>query len=88
MCTGLEAIIGGALGLLGSVVAPKPKAPPPPEMPATPADAARAAGATVRVGDGQDRTDSSNGVVENITMPETRVFGKPVGGLGKSGLSI
>lgn len=84
-------VLGGALGLGASLLAPKPADPPPVPAqiaPAVPADAARAAGATVRIGDGQqDDTTKVEGVA-TAEVPETRVFGRPVGGLGKSGLTI
>lgn len=81
-------LIGAGMGLVGSLVGPSLAKPPKAQEPAAPADAARTAGATVRVGDGQDDKTTDTGTVGNVTMPETRVFGRPVGGLGKSGLSL
>lgn len=88
MCFELIPIIAGALAAGSSLLAPKPKMPPAPEVPATSADAAREAGATVRVGAGKDDDTSDVFGVSTSTTPETRIFGKPVGGLGKAGLSI
>lgn len=81
-------LLAPVLGLFGALAGPKPEDPPAPVIPATPADAARQAGATVRVGDGQNDDTSKTVGVSNVTVPETRLFGKPVGGLGKSGLTI
>lgn len=88
MCIQFLPLLAGALGLGASLLAPKPKMPPAPEVPATSADAAREAGATVRVGAGKDDDTSDVFGVSTTTTPETRIFGKPVGGLGKAGLSI
>ncbi|QIG73197.1 hypothetical protein [Rhizobium phage RHph_I40] len=87
----LFGLFGGALGLAGSVAGPKPaKAPAVVELPdtAAQAEAARDSGAIVRVGAGKDDKTTDTKAVEQAVTQETRVFGRPVGGLGKSGLSI
>lgn len=78
-------LIAGATSLVGTLAAPKPAKPPP--LPAIAAPSARAPGATVHVGDGQDKESDDTAKVGN-TFVEQRMFGKPVGGLGKSGLAI
>lgn len=86
MCDPLT-ILGGVLGLGASLMGPSPAKPPP--LPATDADAARSAGATVRVGDGQNDETTENDATPYVgRQAETRVFGRPVGGLGRSGLSL
>jgi hypothetical protein len=62
-------------------------APPPPVIPATPASAARTPGAEVKIGDGATSTTSS-GTPDYSSFTEKRVFGKPLGGLGKGGLGL
>ena len=82
----LGLIFSGAAGLGSTLLAPTPAAPPP--LPATAPDAAKKPGATVRVGDGQDDNTTDAAPVTLARTPERRVFGRPVGGLGRSGLSI
>ncbi|QOE32097.1 hypothetical protein CPT_Palo_038 [Rhizobium phage Palo] len=87
----LIGLIGGAASLAGSLAAPKPaKAPKAVELPdtAAQAEAARTSGAIVRVGAGKDDQTTDQKTADKGAIPETRVFGRPVGGLGKSGLSI
>lgn len=87
MCGPETLLLLGGLGSLGSsLLAPKPAAPPP--LPVAAPDSPRAPGATVRVGDGQDELDNTTGPTSQVTMKDTRVFGRPIGGLGKSGLSL
>ncbi len=89
MCepTTLALLFGGVASLGSTLMAPKPAAPPP--IPAAAPDRARAPGATVRVGDGQDdKTTDPNSPVNITPREDTRVFGRPVGGLGKSGLAL
>lgn len=95
MCTGLELIplISGVLGVGSSVVSAASSSPPVPEVPATSADGARSAGATVRVGSGKNDSTSDSTTVSSTGTSETRIFGKPVGGVSNSsrsgtGLSI
>lgn len=80
------ALFAGLLGVGSALAAPKPAAPPP--IPAPTASAARAPGATVRVGDGQDDDTTKAKVQAALPLGETRSFGKPIGGLGKSGLAL
>ena len=83
--TGL--LLAGATSLVGSLAAPKPAKPP--ELPAITPDGARAPGATVHVGDGQTKDANEDANAPNRTQfVEQRLFGRPVGGLGKSGLAI
>lgn len=84
----------GAAGTIGAAAitakSNKPADPPAVEIPqsANAADQARKTGATVRVGDGKDDETTDVKGVTNTQIAETRLFGKPVGGLGKSGLSL
>lgn len=81
------ALLAGGLSLGSALMAPKPAAPPP--IPAATPNAARAPGATVRVGNGQDDDTTKNPTVQPIGLiGETRSVGRPVGGLGKSGLAL
>lgn len=81
------AIMGGASMLLGgnSKSAPPPVAAPPTPAPAL--QAARSADAIVKVGDGAAApgTSSTPGYTD---FAEKRVFGKPLGGLGRGGLGL
>lgn len=90
MCTGLEgALFLGAASLGSALLAPKP--PDPPKLPAPTPDGSRPKGATVHVGDGQDKAANKDSNAPNRSgrVPETRSFGRAVGGnLGRSGLSI
>jgi hypothetical protein len=87
MCDPITGILlAGATSLAGSLLAPKPAAPPP--LPAAAPDAPRAAGATVRTGDGQTDDTTKTDPTTTVSTAETRVSGRPVGGLGMSGLSI
>lgn len=87
MCTGLETLlVGGALSLGSSLLSPSPKAPPQ-QLPARDPTPPKQPGATVKAGDGLLDNDVINPTAQ-VTQPETRSFGRPVGGLGKSGLSI
>ena len=87
MCepTTLALLIGGVASGAGALMS-KPAAPPP--VPAAAPEAAKKPGATVRVGDGQDKNATDNSPVALVDQTERRLFGRPVGGLGKSGLSI
>lgn len=84
MCDPLTiGLISGVASLGASLAAPKPASPPP--IPAAAPDNPRAPGATVRVGDGQNDNTSDNSNTATVTpQTEKRVFGKPVGGLGRS----
>jgi hypothetical protein len=62
-------------------------APPPPVIPALPPSAARTPGADVKVGDGA-ATSTNGATPEYQGFNEKRVFGKPLGGLGKGGLGL
>lgn len=87
MCEPLTALLlGGAASLGSSLLAPKPAAPPP--IPASTPGQARAPGAKVRVGDGQDDETTDNGPIQLTPQEDKRVFGRPVGGLGRSGLAL
>lgn len=87
MC--LETITAALIGLGGSLgsalLAGKPADPPP--IPARSPDATKAPGATVRVGAKEDDTTKSETTAPTVSTDQ-RVFGRPVGGLGMSGLSI
>lgn len=92
-----QALLAPLLGAVATVGASaitaksnKPADPPAVTMPqsAMAADQARKAGATVHVGDGKDDATTEVKGVSNTQIAETRIFGKPVGGLGKSGLSL
>lgn len=82
--TGL--LLAGASSLVGAIATPKPAKPPP--LPALNPETARAPGATVHVGDGQERGDSDMNSSNPTPFVEQRLFGKPVGGLGRGGLAI
>jgi hypothetical protein len=87
MCTGIETVLlGGALSLGSSLLAPKPKMPPQ-ELPAVAPAPVKQAGAKVFAGDGSTDEETNN-PTSYASQQETRVFGKPVGGLGMSGISI
>lgn len=88
MCepTSLALLFGGLASGGAALLGNKPAAPPP--IPATAPEAAKKPGATVRVGDGQDKNAVEGAPVALVDQTERRVFGRPVGGLGKSGLSI
>lgn len=75
--------LGGSLG--SALLAGKPAAPPP--LPARSPDATKAPGATVRVGAKEDDTTPDQTNAPAVATNQ-RVFGRPVGGLGMSGLSI
>lgn len=88
MCDPLTiALISGATSLGASLLGPALAKPPKAEIPAV-EDTASSEAATVRVGDAAV-TDPSK-IPGSVAAPvqETRVFGRPVGGLGRSGLSI
>ncbi len=88
MCTGIETLlIGGALSLGSSLLQPKPKMPPAAEVPAIAPAPVKQPGAKVIAGDGS-QDDETNNPTSYANPQETRVFGKPVGGLGMSGISI
>lgn len=76
--------LGGSLG--SALLAPSAAEPPP--LPAKAPDQTKAPGATVRVGNGQEDETTDSGPVQLNRTTDTRVFGRPVGGLGMSGLSI
>ncbi len=88
MCTGFE-LFSALLGI-GSAAAPllaKPAEPPP--LPALAPPSARAAGATVRVGTGQDtetNTNTTGPAGEDFTAK--RATGKAFTNLGRSGLAL
>lgn len=82
--TGL--LLAGASSLFGAITTPKPPKPPP--LPANDPAATRAPGATVHVGDGQDRDSNAVEITPDNQFVEKRLFGRPVGGLGKGGLAI
>lgn len=80
------ALLAGGLSLFSAVAAPKPAAPPP--LPAAAPDRPRAPGATVRIGDGQDNDTTTQTAAPATLLGEVRSVGRPVGGLGKSGLAL
>lgn len=88
MCDPISGLLlAGATSLAGSLMTPSPAKPPP--LPAVTPAGARAPGATVHVGDGQDRNvNDQENAPTNQPFVERRLFGRPVGGLGKSGLAI
>lgn len=81
---GMAALAGGAALFGGGGDAPKP---PPPVIPPTPPSPARTPGADVKIGDGVDPTKGST-TPQYTDFNEKRVFGKPLGGLGKGGLGL
>lgn len=88
MC-GWETLLAGALGLGSVLAAPKPSKPPAVPQPAAAPDATREAGATVRVGAGQeDKTTNTDNPNAPYSFVEQRGSGKALGGLGKSSLSL
>lgn len=87
MCDPISGLLlAGATSLFGALTAPKPAKPPP--LPANAPPSVRAPGATVHVGDGQDKEESTDLLTAQDPFKEQRVFGRPVGGLGKGGLAI
>lgn len=87
MCDPISGLLlAGASSLFGAITTPKPAKPPP--LPAITPSAARAPGATVHVGDGQDRTSGDVESTPDNQFVEKRLFGRPVGGLGRGGLAI
>jgi hypothetical protein len=78
------AALGGAAALFGNKN--DTPAPPPVVMPQAP-QPARTPGADVKVGDGV-KPNTNTGTTTYQTTDETRVFGKPLGGLGKGGLGL
>jgi hypothetical protein len=83
----IGALLAGGLSLGSALMAPKPAAPPP--IPAPTPQGSRAPGATVHVGAGQeDNTTQTDKVQPAPLLGETRSVGRPVGGLGKSGLAL
>lgn len=88
MCDPLTGLLlGGAASLGSALLAPSPAKPPP--LPAREAATTRAPGATVHVGDGQDRDkNEAENAPGEVQFQEKRLFGRPVGGLGRSGLAI
>jgi hypothetical protein len=79
------AALGGAAALFGNK-GDNP-APPPAVIPAPATSTARTPGADVKVGDGATTTAASASPTYQ-TFDEKRVFGKPLGGLGKGGLGL
>lgn len=91
MCDPLT-LIGGALGLFGSMMSMGQKQPEPPkvETPAIAAPTGRNPGATVRLGNNSD--DITNNLSPDSTQPsifqERRTSGNALGNLGRSGLAL
>lgn len=89
MCTGIELLMAG-LGLAGAA-APlfAPKAPDPPPLPANAPPGTRAAGATVRVGTGQDEgTNKDSNTPNPGKFVAKRSSGQAFNNLGRSGLAL
>ena len=84
--TAVMAAVGGAAALFGGGK-DSPPPPPPPVIPALAPSAARTPGADVKIGDGV-KTASTSGTPDYAGFNEKRVFGKPLGGLGKGGLGL
>jgi hypothetical protein len=79
------AALGGAAALFGGGKNDTP-APPPVVMPTAPTTA-RAPGADVKVGDTTAKPGTT-ATPDYAGFTEKRVFGKPLGGLGKGGLGL
>lgn len=91
MCDPLT-LIGGALGLFGSLMSMGNKQPDPPpvETPAIAAPTGRTPGATVRLGNNEE--DITNNIDPATAQPsiftEKRTSGNSLGNLGKSALAL
>jgi hypothetical protein len=79
------AALGGAAALFGK--GNDSPAPPPAAVPTPTLSTARTPGADVKVGDGVNPNTNSTSPTYNA-FDEKRVFGKPLGGLGKGGLGL
>lgn len=77
------------VGTIGSTIfGATASKPPAPEMPAAPAPTARTPGATVRLGDGPNTTNTDPVDVSNTSPARERAAGTTLGGLGKSTLAL
>ena len=80
-------LLTGAMSLGSSLLGDKPAGPPKATAPPV-EDTANKQAAVVKIGDpiAEDPSKIPGSTTGNVT--EQRIFGRPVGGLGKSGLSI
>jgi hypothetical protein len=84
---GIEMAVAALTAGASLFAASKSPKPPKVENPATPAPTARAPGAVVRVG-GDSATEQDTTTPDYSILPEKRVSGKALGGLGKGGLGL